>query len=66
MSSFKFCRLFDGFGATRGPPASGSGGWRMAKQPRRSAEGNLIYVLDPSTAEQLLEEIKEHGIVVLR
>lgn len=37
----------------------------MARRPRRSAEGNLVYLLDPATAEQLLEEIKGHGIVVL-
>ncbi|MGO9202775.1 MAG: hypothetical protein ACLQM8_19825, partial [Limisphaerales bacterium] len=41
-------------------------GLGMARQPRRSAEGNFIYILDPATAEHLLEEIKERGIVVLR
>ena len=35
----------------------------MAKQSRRSVEGNLIYVLEPETAEQLLEEIKAQGII---
>jgi len=35
----------------------------MVRQPRRSAEGNLIYVLEPETAEQLLEEIKAQGII---
>jgi hypothetical protein len=35
----------------------------MAKLPRRSAEGNLIYVLEPETAEQLLEEIIAQGII---
>jgi hypothetical protein len=35
----------------------------MAKQPRLSAEGNIIYVLEPETAEQLLEEIKAQGII---
>ena len=41
-------------------------GLGMARQPRRSAEDNFIYILDPATAEHLLEEIKERGIVVLR
>jgi hypothetical protein len=36
----------------------------LAKQPRRSAEGNVIYVLAPGTAEQLLDEIKAEGIIV--
>jgi hypothetical protein len=35
----------------------------MARQPRRSAEGNLVYVIEPGTAEQLLDEIKAQGIV---
>jgi hypothetical protein len=35
----------------------------MVRQPRKSPEGNLIYVLESGTAEQLLEEIKEKGIV---
>jgi hypothetical protein len=37
----------------------------MVRQPRRSTEGNPIYLLDPETAEQLLEEIKRHGIITL-
>jgi hypothetical protein len=37
----------------------------MARQPRRSAEGNLIYWLLPATAEQLLEEITARGIVII-
>ena len=35
----------------------------MTRQPRRSAEGNLIYVIEPGTAEQLLDEIQAKGIV---
>ena len=38
-------------------------GLGMTRQPRRSSEGNLIYVLEPAMAEQLLERIKEKGIV---
>ncbi len=38
----------------------------MARQPVKSAEGNLIYVLDPATAEHLLEETKGKGIVLMR
>ena len=37
----------------------------MAKQPHRSIEGNLVYILEPAIAEQLLEEIKARGIVDL-
>jgi hypothetical protein len=36
----------------------------MAKHTRRSAEGNLIYILDPAVAEQLLDVIRGQGIVV--
>lgn len=35
----------------------------MIRQPRRSAEGNLVYVLKSAVAEQLLEKIKEDRIV---
>jgi hypothetical protein len=35
----------------------------MEKQPRLSAEGNLVYTLEPAQAEQLLDEIKRQGIV---
>ena len=45
--------------------ASFYGGLGMAKQPRRSAEGNLVYTLEAATAEQLLDEIKRKGIVEL-
>jgi hypothetical protein len=38
-------------------------GLGMARQSRRSAEGNLIYILEPETAELLLEKIKAQGIV---
>lgn len=37
----------------------------MTKQPRRSAEGNLVYTLEAATAEQLLVEIKRQGILEL-
>jgi hypothetical protein len=37
----------------------------MTKQPRRSAEGNLVYTLEAATAEQLLVEIKTQGILQL-
>jgi hypothetical protein len=37
----------------------------MARQPYRSAEGNLIYVFEPGSAKQLLDEIKAQGIVVV-
>jgi hypothetical protein len=37
----------------------------MAKQPRRSADGNLVYTLETAIAEQLLAEIKAQGIVEL-
>jgi len=37
----------------------------MVKQPRRSAEENLVYTLEAATAEQLLAEIKAKGIVEL-
>jgi GNAT superfamily N-acetyltransferase len=37
----------------------------MVRQRRRSAEGNLIYLLEPGTAEQLLDEINAQGIVVI-
>jgi hypothetical protein len=37
----------------------------MAKQPRRSAVGNLVYTLEAATAEQLLDEIKRQGILEL-
>jgi GNAT superfamily N-acetyltransferase len=36
----------------------------MVRQHRRSAEGNLVYLLEPGTAEQLLDEIKAQGILV--
>jgi hypothetical protein len=35
----------------------------MVRQPLRSAEGNLIFTLEPETAEELLEEIKKQGII---
>lgn len=35
----------------------------MNRQPRRSAEGNWVYVLKPTVAKQLLERIKENRIV---
>jgi hypothetical protein len=35
----------------------------MAREPHRSDEGNLIYVLQSGTSKQLLDEIKEQGIV---
>lgn len=35
----------------------------MTRQPRRSAGGNLVYVLESAVAEQLLEKIKENRIV---
>ena len=35
----------------------------MTGQPRKPTEGNLIYILEPEPAEQLLEEIKGTGIV---
>ncbi len=35
----------------------------MRKQPRRSAEGNSIYVLEPQAAKELLEEIRKEKIV---
>ena len=37
----------------------------LVKQPRSSAEGNTIYVLDWATAEHLLEELDSQGIVTL-
>ena len=37
----------------------------MTKQPRRSAEGNLVYTLEAAKAEQLLDEIKRQGVVEL-
>jgi hypothetical protein len=37
----------------------------LAQQPRRSAEGNLVYTLEAATAEQLLDEIKRQGILEL-
>jgi hypothetical protein len=37
----------------------------MARQPRRSAEGNLVYTLEALAAEQVLDEIKRQGIVEL-
>lgn len=40
-------------------------GLGMTRQPRRTAEGNLVYALDATTAEQLLAEIKAKGIVEL-
>ena len=40
-------------------------GLGMFRQARKSAEGNLIYLLGPGMAEQLLEEIKSKGIVAL-
>jgi hypothetical protein len=38
-------------------------GLGMTRQHRRSPGGNLVYVLESAAAEQLLEEIKEQGIV---
>jgi len=38
-------------------------GLGMTRQSHRSAEGNFVYVLELAMAEQLLEEIKEKGIV---
>ncbi|MFO1500661.1 MAG: hypothetical protein U1G07_20135 [Verrucomicrobiota bacterium] len=35
----------------------------MNRQPRRSAEGNLVYLLNSTVAKQLLERIKENRIV---
>jgi hypothetical protein len=35
----------------------------MKRQPLRSAEGNLVYILEPEVAEQLLEKIKQSRIV---
>ena len=35
----------------------------MVRRSRRSAEGNHVYTLDPSGAKQLLDEIRERGIV---
>ena len=40
-------------------------GLGLAKQPRRSVEGNRVYTLEATTAEQLLAEIKAKGIVEL-
>lgn len=40
-------------------------GLGMAKQLRRSAEGNAVYTLERVTTEQLLDEIKMQGIVEL-
>ncbi len=37
----------------------------MARQPRRSAEGNQVYTLKAATAEQLLVEINAKDIVEL-
>jgi hypothetical protein len=37
----------------------------MAKQPRLSVEGNLVYTLEAPAAEQLLDEIKRQGILEL-
>lgn len=37
----------------------------MARQPGRSPDGNLLYTLEPETAQQLLEEIKNQGIISL-
>ena len=38
---------------------------RMVRQRRRSAEGNLMYLLAPGTAEQLLDEINAQGMVLI-
>jgi hypothetical protein len=35
----------------------------MNRQPRRSADGNLVYSLEPAVAQQLLEKIKQSRIV---
>ena len=35
----------------------------MTKQSWKSAAGNLVFVLEPATAQQLLEEVKEQGII---
>ena len=35
----------------------------MIKQARISKDGNAIYILDPEAAKQLLEEIRQKGIV---
>jgi hypothetical protein len=37
----------------------------MVKQPRRSTEGNSVYMLESKTAEELLAEITAQGIVKL-
>jgi hypothetical protein len=37
----------------------------MEKQTHRSADGNLVYSLEPAAAAQLLDEIKRQGIVEL-
>ena len=37
----------------------------MVRQRRRSAEGNLMYLLEPGTAEQLLDEINAQGMVLI-
>lgn len=38
-------------------------GLGMVKQPRRSAEGHLVFTLEAATAEQLLDEINRQGIL---
>lgn len=38
-------------------------GLGMQQQPYKSAEGNLVYTLESNAAEQLLEKIRENGIV---
>jgi len=35
----------------------------MKRQHRRSAEGHLVYILEPAVAEQLLEKAKENRIL---
>jgi hypothetical protein len=35
----------------------------LTRQLRRSADGNLVYILEQTAAEQLLEKIKEERIV---
>jgi hypothetical protein len=37
----------------------------MKPQPAKSSEGNLIYVLGAALAKQLLEEIRDRGIITI-
>ena len=38
-------------------------GLGMKRQPDRSPEGNSVYILEAQAAKQLLEQIKEKGIL---